>query len=152
MDDKSTDVKSTWFVATTPMGKYICRVLNTRSFVDFAQNDGNPIACNEVYELIEPVNVEPGGAPDQIMVRKDALATPYGSTSCPTKVHISLLGAHVLYFEDMSNVDQLFHKALLDGPRHLAKAWEEQRQKRFTTVQLATEHDLRAAGLISPRK
>lgn len=145
MDTENTT--STWFIATTSVGKYICRAAGSTSTVNHRHMEGGVLTCDEVYELLEPVEAQAGTVPGSIMVSKNALVTPYGATSSLAPVHLSLLGAHVLYFEDMSDVDQKFYESLLDSPRHLMRSWDEQRKARHSKVQLATPQDLRSIGV-----
>lgn len=145
MEDKSTATQGTWFVTTSNVGKLICCAKESKANVNMKHVEGSVVECTEVYELLDPVQANEV-APGQLTVAKQALATPYSLLSQMSSVHVSLSGAVLVFFADMSKDDQKFHDELLAGPRQLMNGWKKQRAEKYSLVQLANERDLRSIG------
>lgn len=146
MDSKSTNAEGTWFIVTSQIGKLICFTIETIGGVKSKHIEGSVVLCAEAFELMDPVSVQEGHVPGSMAVSRQAIATPLGLVSSQTPAHVSLRGAIIVYFAEMSDVDQAFHQRLLVGPRQLMAGWLQQRDGDAKAVKLASAADLMSLG------
>lgn len=145
MDSKSTNAEGTWFVTASLQGKLICCAKESKANVLARYVANSVVECTEVFELTDPIQASET-APGQISVGKQALATPFGVLSEMRSMHVGFAGGVVVFFDDMSELDQRFHLELLKNARGLMAGWKTQREAAYSAIKLASAGDLLHLG------